>query len=106
VLGKPTVMHRRGCLQHPPFLLCAVGMAWMMTEAALRSAGNAHGTVEVARRDPAVSAVESSQISFMLLAWTGLTLGVTGSGWLEWALRPLPSLPQGLVWACADCRLG
>jgi hypothetical protein len=43
-------------------------MAWMMTEAARRSAGNAHGTVEVARPDPAASVVKSSQISFTLLA--------------------------------------
>ena len=45
-----------------------VGMAWMITEAARRSAGNAHGTVEVAWPAPAALVVKSSQISFTLLA--------------------------------------
>ena len=69
VTQKPTV-RQAARLPAPPALPGSVDvdMAWMITEAARRSAGNTHGTVEVARPAPAASVVKSSQISFTLLA--------------------------------------
>ena len=56
-----------------------VGIAWMITDCARRSAGKSHATVVVASPAPAASVSKSSQISFSGFAYAGSTLGETGS---------------------------